>query len=144
MSRSKSRGKTFKSKSKGKTFKGSLTPSNRNSSSDLPTAPFDIGGAINTPEITAMEIQQRTIDGQLKIIANLTDPKPTSPPPMWAQLLNYGYFIVLVALTLIALSYFLHGRYPESTASEDLARLALSTMGALLFGMARSSLPGNK
>jgi len=131
--------------SKRKTVKGPLTPSNRNSSSDLPTAPFDIGGGpINTPEITAMEIQQRTIDGQLRIIDKLTDPKPTSPPHKWAQLVNYGYLIVIIALILIVLSYFLHGRYPESTASEDLAKTALLALIALLTGIAKGTLPGNK
>jgi hypothetical protein len=131
------------SRSRGKTVKGQPTPNNPNSSF---TAPQDFAGPINTPDdliIKVIETQQKTIDGQQRTINTLLQPK-IQPPPKWAQLVNYGYLIVMIALISIALSYFLHGRYPESTASEDLAKMALSTLGALLVGMAKSALPSNK
>jgi hypothetical protein len=134
-------------RSRRKTGRGQLAPKNRNDSSGLPEAPFDQVGPFNTPDnltIKVLEAQQKTIDGQQRTIDTLIKPKQIQPPPKWAQLVNYGYLIVMIALILIALSYFLHGRYPESTASEDLAIMALSTLGALLVGMAKSALPSNK
>ena len=136
MSRSRSRRKT-----------GTRQPAPNNPDS-LFTAPEDFGGPIRTVDDlkapSLYEMQQKTIDATLGIIDKLTNREQTPPPPKWARWLGYGYTLAIVALTLIALSYFLHGRYPESTASEDLAKIAVSALFALVVGMAKGSLPGSK